>query len=49
MVAVLEELPDLRMNVREESHYIGAIGAALFAHERMAGAHASALRQEVAQ
>jgi predicted CoA-substrate-specific enzyme activase len=49
MVAVLEELLDLRMNVSEESHYIGAIGAALFAHERMAGAHASALRQEVAQ
>jgi predicted CoA-substrate-specific enzyme activase len=49
MVAVLEELLDLRMNVSEESHYIGALGAALFAQERMANAHAGAIHPEVAQ
>lgn len=34
MVAVLEELLELRLNVSEESHYMGALGAALFALER---------------
>ena len=36
MVAVLEELIGAPLNVSEESHYIGALGAALFALERAA-------------
>jgi predicted CoA-substrate-specific enzyme activase len=35
MVAVLNELLETEMNVSEESHYMGALGAALFALERM--------------
>ena len=35
MVAVLNDLLETRMNVSEESHYMGALGAALFALERM--------------
>jgi len=34
MVAILDELLGLDMNVSEESHYMGALGAALFALER---------------
>lgn len=37
MVAVLEELIGAPLNVSEESHFIGALGAALFALERVAG------------
>jgi predicted CoA-substrate-specific enzyme activase len=36
MVAVLEELIGSAINVSEESHFIGALGAALFALERAA-------------
>ncbi len=35
MVSVLEDVIGSKMNVSEESHYIGAIGAALFALERV--------------
>jgi len=35
MVAVMNELLDATLNVSEESHYMGAIGAALFALERV--------------
>ncbi len=34
MVEVLNEMLDLSLNVSEESHYMGALGAALFARER---------------
>jgi predicted CoA-substrate-specific enzyme activase len=34
MIAVLDELLGTRMNVSEESHFMGALGAALFALER---------------
>lgn len=35
MVEVLNEMLDLRMNVNEESHFMGALGAALFAMDRI--------------
>lgn len=35
MVAVLNELLETEMNVSEESHYMGALGAALYALERI--------------
>lgn len=35
MVAVMNELIDATLNVSEESHYMGALGAALFALERV--------------
>ncbi len=41
MVAVLNEMLELPMNVSEESHYMGALGAALFAHDRARGASAA--------
>ena len=34
MVKLLEELTECPINVSEESHYCGAIGAALFALDR---------------
>ena len=37
MVQVLNELLETEMNVSEESHYMGALGAALFALERAMG------------
>jgi predicted CoA-substrate-specific enzyme activase len=37
MVAVLEEMLETRLNVSAESHYMGALGAAQFALERIAG------------
>jgi predicted CoA-substrate-specific enzyme activase len=37
MVAVLEEMMETRLHVSEESHYMGALGAALFALERIDG------------
>ncbi len=40
MVAVLHELLGTRLNVSEESHFMGALGAALFALERSAGTEA---------
>jgi (R)-2-hydroxyacyl-CoA dehydratese activating ATPase len=47
MVAVLEELLGTKLNVSEESHYMGALGAALFALERAHGA-AGAAREAMA-
>jgi activator of 2-hydroxyglutaryl-CoA dehydratase len=38
MIAVLNELLGTRLNVSEESHFMGALGAALFALERVASA-----------
>jgi predicted CoA-substrate-specific enzyme activase len=38
MVQVLEEMLGFKVNVSEESHYIGAVGAAVFALERALGA-----------
>ncbi len=38
MIALLEEALGLTLNVSEESHYMGALGAALFALERMGAA-----------
>ncbi|MEO8197071.1 MAG: acyl-CoA dehydratase activase [Thermoanaerobaculia bacterium] len=35
MIAALESRLDLKLNVSEESHYMGAIGAALFALDRI--------------
>jgi activator of 2-hydroxyglutaryl-CoA dehydratase len=35
MVDVLNDLLGTELNVSEESHYIGALGAALFALERI--------------
>jgi (R)-2-hydroxyacyl-CoA dehydratese activating ATPase len=37
MVAALNEMLDTEMNVSEESHFMGALGAALFALERARG------------
>lgn len=49
MVAVLNEILGTEMNVSEESHYMGALGAALFALERArAGALPGAGREETA-
>ena len=42
MVRVLEELLELRLNVSEESHFMGALGAALFALDRAAAPRAAA-------
>jgi len=38
MVAVMNEILETEVNVGEESHFMGALGAALFALERAAGA-----------
>jgi activator of 2-hydroxyglutaryl-CoA dehydratase len=35
MIAALESRLDLKLNVSEESHFMGAIGAALFALDRI--------------
>ncbi len=35
MIKALEEKPEHKLNVSEESHYIGALGAALFALDRI--------------
>lgn len=47
MVAVLNEMLGTEMNVSEESHYMGALGAALFALERVRGQTVPAAAQEV--
>jgi len=44
MVAVLNEILETEMNVSEESHYIGALGAALFALERIQKGRVPALQ-----
>jgi (R)-2-hydroxyacyl-CoA dehydratese activating ATPase len=43
MVAVLEELLERPLNVSEESHYMGALGAALVALERAATMHGASV------
>ncbi|HSM61457.1 MAG TPA: acyl-CoA dehydratase activase [Longimicrobiales bacterium] len=47
MVAVLEDMLGVRLNVSEESHYIGALGAALFAMERIWKGRAGRTGREV--
>lgn len=42
MVAVLNELLGLQMNVSEDSHFMGALGAALFAMDRIVGSRVPA-------
>ncbi|MCH7562590.1 MAG: 2-hydroxyglutaryl-CoA dehydratase [Gemmatimonadetes bacterium] len=46
MVVVLNEILGTDMNVSEESHYIGALGAALFALERIRHGRVAALQEE---
>ena len=41
MVDVLNDMLGAELNVSEESHYIGALGAALFAQERIRRAHST--------
>lgn len=48
MVSVLNDLLEMEMNVSEESHYIGALGAAIFALERILAGRGSAAVEEVA-
>lgn len=47
MVAVLDEMLGTSLNVSDDSHYIGALGAALLALERMRGARVTADTGEV--
>lgn len=47
MVAVLEDMLHTRLNVSDESHFIGALGAALLALERLEAAQVDALTGEV--
>jgi predicted CoA-substrate-specific enzyme activase len=42
MVRVLEELLEVRLNVSEESHFMGALGAALFALDHVSAARTAA-------
>ena len=37
MIKALEEKLGAKVNVSEESHFMGALGAALFAHDRIVG------------
>jgi predicted CoA-substrate-specific enzyme activase len=46
MVHVLNDMLNTRLNVSEESHYIGALGAALFALERIQKGRATAAEKE---
>ena len=48
MVSVMNELLDTTLNVSEESHYMGALGAALFALERIGKARPTAVQEEPA-
>jgi (R)-2-hydroxyacyl-CoA dehydratese activating ATPase len=43
MVRILEELLDTRLNVSPDAHYMGAIGAALFARDRASSGAAGAV------
>jgi predicted CoA-substrate-specific enzyme activase len=47
MVQVLDEMLGLTMNVSEESHYMGALGAALFALDRILGSREPVAAREV--
>jgi predicted CoA-substrate-specific enzyme activase len=48
MVAVLEELLEATLDVSEDSHYMGALGAALFALDRLAAGGRTSTIVEVA-
>jgi predicted CoA-substrate-specific enzyme activase len=48
MVTVLNELLELELNVAEESHFMGALGAALHARDHLAAARPAAATPEVA-
>jgi predicted CoA-substrate-specific enzyme activase len=48
MVQVLQELLELPLNVSEESHFMGALGAALFALDHVTAAQAAPTRAEAA-
>lgn len=48
MVQVLNQLLGMQMNVSEESHIMGALGAALFALDRLKSSRAPVRSQEVA-
>lgn len=48
MVEALNQRLGLRVNVSDESHYMGALGAALFAMDRVLGPRKPARREEVA-
>jgi activator of 2-hydroxyglutaryl-CoA dehydratase len=37
MIKALEEKAGVQFNISEESHFMGALGASLFALERVAG------------
>jgi predicted CoA-substrate-specific enzyme activase len=47
MVTVLNDMLHTHLNVSEESHYMGALGAALFALERIQKGRATAAEKEV--
>jgi len=40
MVKLLEEQIGMRINVSQDAHFCGALGAALFSHDRVFGAEA---------
>jgi (R)-2-hydroxyacyl-CoA dehydratese activating ATPase len=42
MVQILEELLEMKLNVSPEAHYMGAIGASLFAHDKAVSGAAGA-------
>jgi activator of 2-hydroxyglutaryl-CoA dehydratase len=48
MIYALEEILALKLNVSEESHYMGALGAALFAWDRIASSRVPVARSEEA-
>lgn len=48
MVEVLDELLGLTMNVSDDSHFMGALGAALFAMDRVLSSRAPVVLKEVA-
>jgi predicted CoA-substrate-specific enzyme activase len=47
MVTVLNDMLKTRLNVSDDSHYMGALGAALFALERIQKGRATAAEKEV--
>jgi activator of 2-hydroxyglutaryl-CoA dehydratase len=47
MIKALEERLEVSMNVSEESHYMGALGAALFALDYIIASRAPAAEVEI--
>jgi activator of 2-hydroxyglutaryl-CoA dehydratase len=43
MVHLLEQALGMRVNVSEDAHFCGALGAALFAHDRVFGVQPEAV------